>query len=120
MSLPIASEHVFQRELDHPRRRRRRPVGCSVRRGGAECRAEVRAACAPERATVAEAEPNTIRYVVELSADLDALAFLDPEASGDRLIPLPECRSEQAERAHIAEAAIRHSTVRRLDKCGWV
>lgn len=55
------SEHVFHRELYHPRRRRGRRVGRSVRSGGAECGAEVRPGSASEGATVAEAESNTIR-----------------------------------------------------------
>ena len=89
----LSSEHVLHGELYHPGRCRGRRVGRSVRSGGAECRAEVRPGSASEGATVAEAESNAIRYVVELSADLDGLAFFDPEASGNRLIPLPECRS---------------------------
>jgi hypothetical protein len=118
--IPPPLEHVFHRELYHPGRRRGRRVRRSVRSSGTECRAEVRPGGASEGATVAEAESNAIRYVVELSADLEGLAFLDPEASGNRLIPLPKCRSEQTVGAHIAEPTIRHSTVRRLGKCGWV
>ncbi len=68
------------------------PSGISNAGGGAERAAEGRPLSGSEGAIVADAESNTIGHVVSLGADLESLAFLDPELPEIAFDPTPKMR----------------------------